>query len=92
VPDKQKEEFIQALVKFQDGCRNFYWYRAYFLATAGIAEFRDCNHNLANEIIEQIVRWSFGYFNSNREWITYIAPNSSRSEGSTIRDRTHKSH
>ena len=74
VEKEGKEEFIKALVEFEDGCRDFYWYRAYFLAAAGITEFRDCNHDLANEIVEQIARWSFGYFNSNREWIICIAP------------------
>jgi HEAT repeat protein/energy-coupling factor transporter ATP-binding protein EcfA2 len=74
VSDKQKEDFIKALVEFEDGCSKFYGYRAYFLAAAGIAEFRDCNHNIANEIVEQIVKWSFGSFNSNKKWMTYIAP------------------
>jgi len=52
-----KEEFIKALVEFEDGCNDFYWYQAYFLAADGIAEFEDCN--LADEIVEQIVKWSF---------------------------------
>ncbi|BAZ22130.1 putative signal transduction protein with Nacht domain [Kalymmatonema gypsitolerans NIES-4073] len=53
----QKEEFIKALVKFQDGCGKYYKYRAYFLAAAGIAEFGDCSK--ADEIVEQIVKWGF---------------------------------
>ncbi|BAZ25126.1 hypothetical protein NIES4073_60300 [Kalymmatonema gypsitolerans NIES-4073] len=56
---QQKEQFINALVKFKDGCgnNNFYAYRAYFLAAAGIAEFKDYLH--ADAIVEQIVDWSF---------------------------------
>ncbi|MEH1869518.1 MAG: HEAT repeat domain-containing protein [Nostoc sp.] len=62
---QQKQEFIDALVNFQDGCgkfmgfigKGFYEYRAYFLAAAGIAEFRDCSR--ADEIIAQIVKWKF---------------------------------
>ncbi|AFZ28443.1 hypothetical protein Cylst_6688 (plasmid) [Cylindrospermum stagnale PCC 7417] len=39
VSRSQKEEFICALVTFNDGCRNFYWYRSLFLAALGLAEF-----------------------------------------------------
>ncbi len=39
---KQKEDLIKALVTFEDGWENFYHFRAYFLAAAGIAEFQDC--------------------------------------------------
>lgn len=62
----QKNTFIQALVEFQDGCKEsffnsskgFYDYRAYFLAAAGIAEFKEAN--LASEIITEIIKWGFG--------------------------------
>ncbi len=64
---QQKQDFIEALVNFQDGCgkyiviidKGFYEYQAYFLAAAGIAEFRD--YYTANEIVEQIVKWATGY-------------------------------
>jgi hypothetical protein len=57
VPKNEKEGFIKALVEFNDGCgdEDFYWYRACFLAAAGITEFRGCS--LADAIVEQIVRW-----------------------------------
>ncbi|WP_414550657.1 HEAT repeat domain-containing protein [Anabaena sp. CCY 0017] len=51
----QKQEFIDALVNFKDGCQKCYEYRAYFLAAAGIAEFRD--YFRADEIVAQIVKW-----------------------------------
>ncbi|MBD1937009.1 HEAT repeat domain-containing protein [Microcoleus sp. FACHB-68] len=62
----QKNAFLQALVEFQDGCnefffgdcKGFYDYRAYFLAAAGIAEFKEAN--LASEIIQEILKWGFG--------------------------------
>ncbi|GAB1541379.1 hypothetical protein NUACC21_40500 [Scytonema sp. NUACC21] len=57
---ENKEKFIQKLVKFCDGSNNFYSYRAYFLATSGIGEFRECE--LAKELIEQLVEWGFWYF------------------------------
>ena len=70
VDKKYKEQFINALIEFRDGCgefsameedsRGFYEYRAYFLAAAGIAECRDCTK--AEEIVRQIVKWSCGDF------------------------------
>ncbi len=62
----QKNAFIQALVEFRDGCKEgfsgyskgFYDYRAYFLAAAGIAEFKEAS--LASEIITEILKWGFG--------------------------------
>ncbi|WP_244329130.1 HEAT repeat domain-containing protein [Tolypothrix sp. PCC 7910] len=62
---QQKQEFIDALVSFKDGCgkwnskdvdKGFYEYRAYFLAAAGIAEFRA--YFKADEIVKQIVKWT----------------------------------
>ncbi|MGB3639087.1 MAG: NACHT domain-containing protein, partial [Rivularia sp. (in: cyanobacteria)] len=91
IPDVEKEEFINKLVEFDDGCwdenlphllklesdeikivsKGFHRYPAYFLAAAGIAEFKKCN--LVNEIVEQIVEWGFGKFNSEtKEWETFI--------------------
>ncbi|MDJ0593297.1 MAG: HEAT repeat domain-containing protein, partial [Pleurocapsa sp. MO_226.B13] len=72
---QQKESFIKALVDFEDGCgewlsqaqvdKGFYEYQAYFLAAAGIAEFRDCSR--ADEIVEQIVKWDIGYLDEKGE-------------------------
>jgi HEAT repeat protein len=73
VPDEQKEEFIQALVEFKDGCGKFYGYRAYFLAAAGIAEFRDCIR--ADKIVRRVVQWNCGYFDSvKKKIVKFIAP------------------
>ncbi|ARV62259.1 hypothetical protein BZZ01_29780 [Nostocales cyanobacterium HT-58-2] len=57
VETEQKEQFIKALIKFEDNCNDLYEYRAYILAATGIAEFRDCSK--ADEIVEQIVKWGF---------------------------------
>lgn len=53
-----KEDFIQALVEFDDGCEGFYWFQSYFLAAAGTAEFEDCIR--AGEIVDQLFKWSLG--------------------------------
>ncbi|MBN3870878.1 HEAT repeat domain-containing protein [Nostoc sp. JL33] len=74
VKEQQKKDFIKALVEFEDGCnsqsqipdwKGFYEYRAYFIAAAGIAEFKDCD--LADAIVKQIVRWGFGYLNIEKQ-------------------------
>ena len=75
----KKEQFIDALVNFKDGCgkgnrenvdKGFYEYRAYFLAATGIAEFR--GDSRASEIVKQIIKWGFGYFNTKKQkWITF---------------------
>ncbi|WP_193372575.1 HEAT repeat domain-containing protein, partial [Planktothrix mougeotii] len=71
----EKEAFLEKLVSFDDGCgdSNFYGYRAYFLASVGINEFKECN--LSDEIVEQIVKWGYGYFDiKKQEWITFLDP------------------
>ncbi|MGF1934135.1 MAG: HEAT repeat domain-containing protein [Nostoc sp. ChiQUE02] len=76
---QQKQQFIDALVNFKDGCgkwnredvdQRFYEYRAYFLATTGITEFK--YYSRVDKIVEQIVKWGFGYFNNKKQkWITF---------------------
>src|SRR4028118_1227361 len=43
VHKEHKEKFIKTLVEFEDGCGNFYEGRSFFIAGAGIAEFKDCS-------------------------------------------------
>ncbi|MEH2463417.1 NACHT domain-containing protein, partial [Nostoc sp.] len=79
---QQQQQFIDALVNFKDGCgkwdrenvdKEIYKYRAYFLAAAGIVEFR--GYSRANEIVAQIVKWDFGYFNTKKQkWIKFLYP------------------
>ncbi|KAB8332029.1 NACHT domain-containing protein, partial [Scytonema tolypothrichoides VB-61278] len=65
VEREQKELFLEALRKFEDGCNNFYRYRAYFLAGAGIAECKDYLH--ADAIVAQIVKWSVNFYFAKKE-------------------------
>jgi hypothetical protein len=39
IADRSKEELLQKLLDFTDNCGGFYRYRAYFLASEGVAEF-----------------------------------------------------
>ena len=65
VGKEEKEAFIEALVKFKDGCNDFYRCRAYFLAAAEIVDFKDCS--LADEIVSQIIKWGFASFNEEKQ-------------------------
>ncbi|OCQ99775.1 hypothetical protein BCD67_15345 [Oscillatoriales cyanobacterium USR001] len=70
---EQKEGFIKALVEFDEGCKDFYGCRAYFLAAVLIAEFKDCS--LADAILAEIIEWGFGYFNVEKQELqTFIDP------------------
>ncbi len=78
VGKEEKEAFIKALVEFKDGWEEFYKYRAYFLAAAGIAEFKDCS--LGDEIVSQIIKWGFGCFDEEqKKWGTFFDPIAKRS-------------
>ncbi|WP_242061218.1 NACHT domain-containing protein, partial [Nostoc linckia] len=78
----KKQQFVNALINFKDGCGNWnredidkgcYEYRAYFLAAAGIAEFR--GYSRADEILAQIVKSGFGYFSIEKQnWTEFIYP------------------
>ncbi|MBE9128610.1 NACHT domain-containing protein [Coleofasciculus sp. LEGE 07092] len=67
---KQREELIQALVEFEDGFHNVYWFQAYFLAASGIVELGSCR--CADAIVKQIVQWAFGYFDRTKKaWLSF---------------------
>ncbi|MBW4609738.1 MAG: HEAT repeat domain-containing protein [Hassallia sp. WJT32-NPBG1] len=81
VGKKEKEEFISALVEFDDGCgefsvidevkRGFYEFRAYFLAAAGIDEWK--NSLKADAIVAEIVKWGFGEFKvEQKKWVRFL--------------------
>ncbi|BAY12007.1 HEAT repeat domain-containing protein [Calothrix sp. NIES-2098] len=77
IPQAHKEEFIQALIEFPDDCGGYYRHQAYFVAAQGIAEFADCAK--ADEIVEQLVEWRFGYCefqdqDKNQKPLRYPAP------------------
>jgi NACHT domain len=60
VADKLKEEFIDRLTNFREQEGKFYYYRAYFMAAICVSEFKYSRR--AEAIVEQIVRWTFGDF------------------------------
>jgi len=68
VDDNEKEKFIESLVVFADRCNGFYWYKAYFLAANGMAEFH--NFSKGKEIVTQVVNWAF--MNNNTQILESI--------------------
>jgi HEAT repeat protein len=73
VKNQLKEEFIIRLGNFQEQDFCFYYYLAYFLAGLCVGEFR--NSNNAGEIVEQVIRWSFGYSNMKEKiWTCFLDP------------------
>ena len=64
---EQKEDFIQALIDFDDGCGDFYRYRAYFLAAEALSQFPECS--LGDAIASQVLKWSYASFRQDkRDW------------------------
>jgi hypothetical protein len=57
VPDEEKDNLLKALISVENTCGGFYYYRAYFLATEGLREFKQSRY--ATEILYQVVQWSF---------------------------------
>jgi HEAT repeat protein len=67
VPKEDKEEFIQALISFDDKCGDFYYYRAYLFAAEALAYFPESS--LGDKIVEQILKWAYAYFRQDkRDW------------------------
>lgn len=66
----QKEEFLQKLIVFQDNCDDYYRFQAHFIASLGVAEFK--NFSQAENLLDQIVNYGFGYWDSNNnKWQSY---------------------
>ncbi len=60
IPKQQKEDFIRALVNFDDNCGGFYRYRAYFLAAEALNYFPESS--FGEQIVKQLLDWSYLYF------------------------------
>ncbi len=69
IPKTQKEEFIQALLQFKDGCGGYYNYQAYLLAAVGCAEFPECTKT--EEIIAQLIEWRFAMLNQKHRYYAF---------------------
>ncbi|WP_295614957.1 NACHT domain-containing protein [Chamaesiphon sp. GL140_3_metabinner_50] len=55
-----KEACIEALINFDKNCGGCYYYRAYFLAAAALAEFPESSR--ATNIIDRLLAWRFAEF------------------------------
>jgi HEAT repeat protein len=67
VTDKIREEFIDKLTNFFEQEGTFYYFIAYCMAAICVGEFKSSRRG--EEIVQQIVIWAFGYFNTEeQEW------------------------
>jgi HEAT repeat protein len=64
---RHKEELINALLEFNDGCgdKGFYRYKAYFMVATGIIEFKE--YSCVDEILAQLIKWSFPKLNTEEQ-------------------------
>lgn len=73
VGKSEKEDFVKSIIDFDDGCGNFYRYRAYSLAAEAITYFPNCS--LGDAIVEQILKWSYAYFRQDKcDWKIFSQP------------------
>jgi NACHT domain len=71
ISDEIKEEFIKRLTDFQGQDRGFYHYRAYIMAAIVVGEFKSSKQ--AKLIVEQIIKYAFGYFIlENNKWRNFL--------------------
>jgi len=69
----QKNQLLQALTEFQDGCGSYYSTQAHFLATVGTSEVKE--FVLAESVITETVRLCFGRFDAKQKiWLRGIDP------------------
>jgi Effector-associated domain 4/NACHT domain len=73
VDSSEKEACLQALMNFDRERGGFYYYRAYFLAAAAIAEFPESIYS--QEIIDRLLAWRFATFIPEQNiWQFYPQP------------------
>lgn len=71
ISDEIKEEFIKRLTDFQGQDRGFYYYLAYIMAAIVVGEFKSSKQ--AKLIVEQIIKYAFGYFIlENNKWRSFL--------------------
>jgi energy-coupling factor transporter ATP-binding protein EcfA2 len=71
--DKEKEEFLDKLTDFQADCGDspYHYFLAYRIAVIGVSEFNSSRK--AQLIVDQIVEFAFGRFNSEtKQWHDYV--------------------
>jgi hypothetical protein len=60
ISSQEKDEFIEALINFNDIYGSFYRYRAYFFAAEALSYFpKSC---FGDAIVNQLLNWGYVYF------------------------------
>lgn len=87
---EDKKEFINTLVNFEDKCGDYYKFRSYFLGAEAIAELSK-EYSRTKEIVNKIVKWSFGYFNTECQQQQTDVPRQIKEAAKAILPKTHRS-
>ncbi|MEL7358243.1 MAG: NACHT domain-containing protein [Cyanobacteria bacterium J06560_6] len=70
---EERYDFLEALLDFKDGCGGFYSTQLFFLAGLGILEVPNFPQSM--EVIQDIVDYGFGSFDSEKNrWRAYLEP------------------
>lgn len=73
IKEKDKHDFLNTLINFDDGCRGFYSYKAFFLAGVGISEVP--SFPKSRYISKQLIQYAFGRPSQRSErWLPYLLP------------------
>jgi HEAT repeat protein/energy-coupling factor transporter ATP-binding protein EcfA2 len=90
VENEEKEKFVNTLVNFEDKCGEYYNFRSYLLGAEAISELSQ-EHNKTREIVNQIIKWSFGYFNIECQEQQIDVPRQIKEAAKAILPKTHRS-
>ena len=91
VDNEEKEAFINSLVEFEDKCGEYYNFRSYLFRNTERFTKSRIEHNKTREIVNKIVKWSFGYFNTECQQQQIDVPRQIKEAAKTILPKTHRS-
>ena len=75
IPISLKQQAFSELSNFHDNCDGFYFFKGLFLAAECIREFQECSNHKLERVISEIIKYAFGYFNSQQQsWCIFMRP------------------
>ncbi|MFE4108681.1 NACHT domain-containing protein [Almyronema epifaneia] len=71
IESENKNAFVNSLLSFEDGCRGFYEYKAFFLGVLGAQEYS--GYPDVESAIQKVAEWAFGLLDSDSgKWLSYF--------------------
>jgi energy-coupling factor transporter ATP-binding protein EcfA2 len=69
ISSQDKDDFLEALMDFEDNCDAHYWTKSFLLASTLLDEYSGTD---SNSIFEIVLEWSFGFWEESiQEWKWY---------------------